>query len=437
MAESLATESVQTSESLEAIAPCDQDQTACTATFIDDLGTRLFRRPLTADERDAYASLAEGGDDYADGIRLVIQAMLQSGNFLYHLEFGLPDANGPVVELTQYEVASRLSFFLWNSIPDQGLLDAAEAGELDSPEALRAQAERLLEDPRARDAVGAFHVQWLALDHLESAYKDPSYYPEWSPELAEAMVAETRRFSQIVVLQGDGKLETLLTANYSYLDEPLFELYGVEPPPGHNAGVPVQLDPNERAGLLTQAGFLTEHALTNASGPIQRGVEVRTNIFCSPPPPPPPGVDAIPPEIDENSTTREIFEQHTEDELCAACHLLIDGVGLGFEAYDGIGAYRSTENGKPVDDLGELVGTDIDGEFDGAVELAHRLAESQEVRECVSRQWFRFAFGRFEVDADQCSLDLMNQAFEASGYDVRELLLQVVATDAFRFKAAE
>lgn len=434
VAETLAAEVMA---SVELLAPCDGPEDACLENFVQSTGRRLFRRPLTDAERSDYVGLAQAADDFDNGIRVAVQAMLQSGHFLYHLEFGLPDPSGDVVALTDYEVASRLSFFLWNSVPDDALLDAADAGELASADGVRLHAERLLQDPRAREAVGEFHVQWLALDHLSTTFKDPEYYPDFTPELAEAMVAETRRFSQIVVLQGDGRLETLLTADFSYLEPQLFELYGVEPPADHNVGVPVQLDPNQRAGLLTQAAFLSEHALTNASGPIQRGVEVRTNILCDPPPPPTPGIDITPPELLPDATTREVFEEHTNNNLCASCHQLIDGIGLGFEAYDGIGAYRTMENGLPVDDLGELVATDVDGEFEGAVELAHTLAQSPQVRECVARQWFRFAFGRFEVDADQCSLDVMHQAFEESDYDVRELLLHIVETDAFRFKAAQ
>ena len=157
----------------------------------------------------------------------------------------------------------------------------------------------------------------------------------------------------------------------------------------------------------------------------------------APPPPPPPDANVEPPMPDPDSTTRELFEQHTADPTCAACHYLIDGIGLGMENYDGIGAFRTTENGKPVDASGELVATDVDGEFNGGVELAHRLAESDDLRRCVSRQWFRFALGRYESDADQCSLDSLYATFEQSDYDVRELLVQLVQTDAFRYRARD
>ena len=360
--------------------------------------------------------------------------MLQSPAFLYHLELGLPDEGGDVVPLSEYELASRLSFFLWNSGPDDALLDAAAAGELADAEARVAHAQRLLEDPRARESVGSFHVQWLGLDHLEDAFKDPAVYPEFDIELADAMVDETRRFASLTILQGDARLETLLTASHSNLTEPLFALYGIDLPSHFTPGMPVELDPSQLAGLITQASFLTEHALPNQSGPIQRWVEIRNQFFCDPPPPPPPGVDAEPPMPDPNATTREIFEQHTADPTCASCHVLIDGIGLGMENYDGIGRHRTTENGKPVDASGELRATDVDGPFEGGVELAHRLAQSEDVRECVARQWFSYALGRLEGDGDACSLQTLHDAFSESGYDVRALLVELVRTDAFRYR---
>jgi len=164
---------------------------------------------------------------------------------------------------------------------------------------------------------------------------------------------------------------------------------------------------------------------------------VRTHILCDQPPPPPADAMVIPPDPDPDATTREIFEQHTADPACAGCHVLIDGIGLGFEGYDGIGAYREQQNGLPVDESGELVGTDVDGEFDGVVDLVGRLADSEMVRECVTHQWFRFAFGRNEVEQDECTLELLDEVFEASGYDVRALMLELIQTDAFRLRAQD
>ena len=423
---------------LAGILPCQAGAPGCTGQFVASFGRRAFRRPLTQDEIDAHVALAEGADTFEDGIRIVLQAMLQSPYFLYRFELDLPDPDATgVVALSDFELASRLSFFLWNSVPDDALLDAAEAGELADAQMLRTQAERLLDDARARESVASFHVQWLGLDELPYLTKDPNVYGTFDETLRDAMVAETRRFSSLVVLEGDGKLRTLLTAPYSYLDGPLYGLYGVTEPPDASVGTPVPLPTDERAGLLTQGSFLAVHAHTNQSGPIDRGATVRTAVLCDPPPPPPPGIDVIPPDPDPNATTREIFEQHTADPTCAGCHELIDGIGLGMEGYDGIGAFREIQNGLPVDQSGELVGTDVDGPFEGAVELAHQLAESEQVRECVSRQWFRYAFGRYESIDDDCSLELLSTQFAASDGDVRDLLLTLVTTDPFRYRLAQ
>lgn len=436
LAENLAEEAVTM---VGEIVPCDPSAPTCAETFVDDFGRRAYRRPLSAEERANYVAVMDEAETFDDGMRLVVQTMLQSPNFLYVVELSLPDPGSDnIAVMDGFELASRLSLFLWNSIPDPELLDAAGDGTLDTPDGLREQALRLLQDSRARDAIASFHTQWLGVDELEHTTKDTDMFPEWNLSMSAAMKSEMERFAQAVVLQGDGKLETLLSADFTYIDDPLFDLYGVAKPEGHNIGDPVALDPNERAGLLTQAAFLAAHAHPDQSGPIQRGVEVRTNLLCTPPPPPPPGINAIPPNPDPDATTREIFEEHTSNPECAGCHELIDGIGLGFEGYDAVGAYRESQNGLPVDQSGNVLGSDVDGEFDGAVELAAKLATSDDVRSCVARQWFRYAFGRIEdTGGDACSLEVLDAAFAQSDYDVRELMVALVQTDAFRYRLAD
>lgn len=420
-----------------AVLPCEPAvEPTCLQGWVRAVGRRAYRRPLTDAELARYQALLDLGTDDAARVRLVIQAMLQSPAFLYQLEFGLPDPAGEdVVALGPYELASRLALFLWASVPDDALLDAAEAGELDDVEGLRAHAERLLEHPHARRTVESFHVQWLHLDKLSSLDKDPAVFPQFDEDVRAAMLAEARRFAGNVVLEGDAKLETLLTASETWIDAPLFELYGLPVPATHDPEEPVSLDPAQRAGLLTQAAFLATHAHHNQTAPIHRGVVVLTELLCQPPPPPPPDVNATPPDPQPGATTREIFEQQTAEPYCAGCHKLINGIGLGFEGYDGIGAFRELENGLPVDESGEVVGTDVAGPFDGAVELAHKLAESEQVRDCVATQWFRFSLGRLEGEADACTLDALRQSFADSGHDVRALMLALVTTDAFRYRA--
>ena len=197
----------------------------------------------------------------------------------------------------------------------------------------------------------------------------------------------------------------------------------------------LRFDPAQRSGLLTQASVLAQHAHADQSSPVFRGVMVRESVLCQTLAPPPPDVANVPPEPDPDATTRERFAEHTSNPECATCHSLIDGIGFGFENYDGLGAFRTMENDIPVDASGEVVGSaDADGKFDGVVELAARLAKSDEVRACVNKQWFRFAFGRLETKDDQASMDAAYQRFGDTDWDVRELVLAIVDTDAFAWR---
>ena len=230
-------------------------------------------------------------------------------------------------------------------------------------------------------------------------------------------------------------LSTLLTAPYTVIDETLADIYGVTLPADHQPGDVVDLDPSQRAGLLTQAGMLAAHAHFNQSSPVHRGVIVRESFLCQPLPPPPEDVDDSPPDPDPNATTRERFGEHTENPACAGCHVLIDGIGFGFENYDAVGAYRTMEGTLPVDASGEVTQAEgIEGPFDGVIELAAKLASSPDVEACVAQQWFNYALGRVQSDNDVCSTDLLLTGFVESGGNVRELMLALVATDAFRLR---
>ncbi len=417
----------------------------CLAEYIGDFGARVYRRPLDAAEQQRYRQMYGDAiavtDDAADGIRVVIQAMLQSPFFLYHLEIGEPLEGGDdsLIALTDHEVASRLSFLLWNTIPDDTLRTLADAGSLSTPDQIEEEAMRMLQDPRARDGITQFHTQWLEIEDLESVAKNPEAFPGFDAALAEAMQEDTAEFAYRTLVDGDGTLDALLLGNQTYTEDPaLLELYGVERPAGHVSGEPIPLDASQRAGLLTQPSVLATHAHAEQTSPVHRGVFVRQNMLCFILPSPPPDVDDTPPDPDPNATTRERFDEHTADPSCAGCHVLIDPIGFGFENYDAIGAFRSEENGIPVDASGELASTvDIDGTFDGAIELSERLASSTQVQQCVSRQWFRFAFGRMENEADTCSLETMDALFADSGHHIPTLIGALVRTDAFRLRAFE
>jgi hypothetical protein len=435
VAESLARQALS---DIDGLVACDRTalgDAACASRFIARFGARAYRRPLSETEQQRFEQLyTTYAAEFADGIRLVVTAMLQSPSFVYHLELtpAAPDSAGAVA-LNDYELASRLSYALWNSMPDESLFSAAAAGRLGSAEGLRSEAERLLGDARSGDAFASFHVQWLGLETLPDTQKDPALFPEFSASMKAAMTRETVRFADYVLRRGDGRLETLLTAPFSLLEEPLHALYGVAP--AATAEEPVGLDPARRAGLLTQAAFLTAHAHPYQSSLVRRGHAIRKNLLCTTLPDPPDDVNNNPPDPAPGATTRERFAEHTSETSCASCHALIDPIGFGFENYDAIGRYRDQENGLDVDASGELThaGT-TSGPFTGAVELAHKLATSDQVRDCVARQWFRFSLGRLERTQDACTLERLKDEFGASDYDVRRLLLAIVTSDAFRYR---
>ena len=435
VAESLAAEAAT---DLTGLVPCDPSSgsDACAQQFIEEFGLRAYRRPLTATDIARYTELYASGEDFNAGIRLVIQSMLQSPHFLYFVE-GMDAPEGDrAVEVGPYALATRLSYFLWDTTPDDALLAAAASGELDTPEGARAQAERLLADPRAADAIGNFVVQLLEVQSAAQLDKDPDFFPAYDVELGEEMQQDLARFTDYVVREGDGRLDTLLTGSFTFADGPLLDVLGVQPPPGYVPGDPIALPPQERAGWLTHPAVLAVHAHANQTSPVGRGALVRENVLCQPLPPPPPDVDDTPPEVDPNATLREQLAQHRDSPSCSGCHDSIDGIGLGFEAYDGIGRFRTEEAGQPVDASGSLIGTgDNDGEFETAVELVDMLADNDRVRSCMTTQWLRFALARDVGEADACSVERATEVFADSDYNVRELILAIISSDAFRFRS--
>jgi hypothetical protein len=422
---------------IESLVPCDREALgdgACITDFIEAFGKRAYRRPLSADEADRYEALYAvfAGQGYPDALRIIVQTMLQSPSFLYRVEL-LPSAaaGGSIEPLDAYELASRLSFFLLSTTPDDALLEAASSGDLLESGELMAQTDRLLQDERFADTLASFHLQWLDLTHLDHLSKDDELFPQYSEELGAAMREETLRFVDYVVREDDALLSTLLTAPYAFPSGPLLEVYGLTEDEVASDG-PTMVE--HRAGLLTQPAFLAAHSHYNQTSPVQRGKVIIRNVLCQALPDPPPNVNATPPDPSPDATTRERLAQHQTDSSCRGCHRGIDGIGLGLENYDAIGAYRTMESGKTIDATGTIVGTDQEGDFDGALELAERIAASTDAQQCVTTQWLRFALGRPETDADECTLEQLNADFAASGGDIRVLLRSIVASDAFRSK---
>lgn len=429
------------------------NEATCAESFFTKFGRRMYRRPLGDDDllilRNVYKVGRE--TDFATGIKLALMTMLQSPRFLYRIEFGAtPKAGEKIVRLDPYETATRLAYLLWASPPDATLLDAAGAGKLSTADELKAQVDRML-DPAAANAnklkhakemVANFHDQWFDLPRVLDIEKDAKIFPTFNKGVLGNWQRETQRFLDWVFWDGGGDLPALLTAKVTFADENLAKFYGIPYPAMVGPdGMPIttvqkiDLVDKARGGLLTQGAILGLYAGPNQTSPVLRGKFVREELLCQPLPPPPNDVMIVLPPLDPNLTTRERFSKHATLDACKGCHTLMDPIGLGFEKYDGVGLYRETENTRPVDASGDVVGM-TGGKFNGVIELSQKLATSTELRACVAMKWFQYAYGRDYLPelGDTCTLDKIKRQFTAGDYKFRSLLLALANSDAFLYR---
>ncbi len=421
------------------VEPCvGASETACGDTFIQSFGKRAYRRPLSASESQRYQALFAGElarTGYTGAVTQIIETMLQSPNFLYRFELG--DASqGAKRSLSAYEVASELSYLLTDSLPDAALFAAAEGGGLVTAAERETQARRLLTSEDAKPTLRHFLEMFVATSRLEDLPKAADIYPEYTPELNASMKLETQKFIDSVLWEGDATFNTLLTANYTFANSSLAALYGL-PDPGQGSTLvktPLNSD-GQRLGILTQGSVLAQHSKAFESFPIARGKFVRIGLLCQPLPSPPKNLAVMPVAPDPSLTTRERFSAHSANPACSGCHTLIDPVGFGMENYDGIGKYRTTENGKPVDASGNFTSTlDIDGPFQGGPALATKIAGSLEGKQCLTLQAYRWAFGRDESSAERGVVNTIAQELAAGGLNIKDVTVAIAKSDNFVFR---
>jgi hypothetical protein len=440
IAEQIATDQTADAAHVIAAAGCDpagMGEAPCSQKFIADFLGRAFRRPASAEDLTAYRGAFDRarqiGGDFASGVRAVIARALQAPQFLYRVELGeTVDAAKNLARPTGYEMASRLSYLLWGTMPDPELLSAAQQGKLVTAEGVRAEAERMLNDDRAHDVVRYFHGMLfgtLGLDHLE---RDAGYYPTFKPGMGALFRQETEKFLDDVVWKGSGDLAGIFSAPYTFVNGPLATFYGLPNITG-DVFQKVMLDGTRRAGLLTQASILTVTTPGSRTDPVVRGKWVYTKLLCGKVGDPPANVPKLP-EPMPGQSVRDRLAMHRAVEPCKSCHTLMDPIGFGFEHYDGVGLWRDQDNNLPIDDSGEVVGTDAAGTFHGPTELGQKLAKSQNVRSCFVGNWLTFAYGRAETPADSCSRAKLEQAFNAAGGNIKALLLSLTQTDAFLYR---
>ena len=434
----LGAHAVSDSNSRSRILPCESADSDCAWQFVESFGKRAFRRPLTDAELSRWFDFFEAqrtSIDFEAAVQLTVSAMLQTPQFLYRLESEGSDLGGNQQELSQHELASRLSYLLWETMPDDQLLAAADAGELGTDAQLEEQARRLLGDSRARDAVRNFHRQWLYLDRVLDEDKVSDLFPMWGSQARASAKEEALRFIENTFFNG-GTVEELFTSNVAYVDNVMSVLYDVPAPA--EPWAQVELDPSERAGLLSRVAFLAGFAHEANGSPPLRGVFVMERLLCEPRPAPPANADTSAPQADPDQgpkTNRELFEERVAPSACQGCHVRIDGFGFGFENYDAAGMFREQDNGLPVDATGFANGIGNDADYEGAVELQNLLGESEVVRDCVAKQWFTYANGRPMEPADTCQVEAIQAELEENGGDLIELLVSIVTRPEFRLRS--
>jgi hypothetical protein len=413
--------------------PSGVDDQTCVRRFVTDFGRRAWRRPLTNAEVDRYTQLALGAagtlKDVNAALMHTTSALLASPNFLYRVELGQPDSSaGGRYRYTNWEMASRISYLLWNTTPDSGLLTAAEDGKLVTADGVRAEVMRLLSSPRARSGfAGAFGRELMGLDAL--AEDTPKNDPRFTPTLKAAMAAELNHMFESR-LDANADLLDLFDSTTAFANAELATIYGITGITGTTsvtaplpAGVP-------RAGLLGTAAFLTLQSKQDATSPTARGKFVREAILCGEVPDPPDNLDTTlkDPPAGLKPTLREHMEMHRANPACASCHTLMDPLGYAFESFDWLGAVRDKDNGKPVDTTGELEGT----AFKDAREFVTALRKLPATQDCLLRNIFRYASGHKETASDTAELSTWKTKFDASGHQLVAFLADIAAGDGFR-----
>lgn len=420
--------------------PADDSAFARTETarmLIGRFAQRAFRRPVTQTEVDRLTTLFEqaaaDGASFEAAVRVALEAVLISPRFLFRLE-AQPNPGDPaeVQALDEPALASRLSYFLWSTMPDAELLRLAGEGRLRAN--LDAQVHRMLADPKAQALVENFAGQWLELRRLRVVEPDSGVFPTFSPDLREAMRRETELFFAHIMREDRSVLE-FLEADYTFANAALARHYGL--PMAESAGFrKVSLNGTGRGGLLTQASFLTITSNPTRTSPVKRGKWVLENILGTPPPEPPANVPPLDNQEKLTGTLRERMEQHRVDPLCASCHQRMDPIGFGFENFDGIGAWRDTDAGAPVDPSGRLVSGET---FAGADELRQILltAKRGEFLQCVAGKMLTYAIGRGLEHYDQCALDEIVNSQESADHRFSSLVLGVVHSAPFQLRRGD
>jgi len=446
-ARALAAEVVAADDLRARFVACDLEQATCVSSSIASFGQRLFRRPLERDELASYERVYTAarmrGDDAQSALAQSVQALLSSAEFLYRIELDPEPESTEPHALGPFELATRLSYFLWSSAPDNELLARAADGSLGQSATLSAAVDRLLQDAKSRRFIDNFAGQWLGARQVPAHAARPEFY-QWSPRLAVAAGEEMLLYFQDFLRSGRSWLE-FPTADINYIDGYLAPFYGVPSSlTGFGTFERVEFHGDRRAGFFGLAGFLALSSYDRRTSPSRRGHWIVGNMLCAEPPPPPANV----PELDQGGqggsspapNIRDRLEEHRRQPECAACHALFDPYGLALEEYDAIGSYRSTyDDGTPVDATSTLPASEAQPAgsiVNGLAELSQAVASDPRLGTCLIQKLFMYALGRPLTDSDEPHLRQARAVWldNAETPSLRRLIQAVVASDAFRFR---
>nr|WP_255651535.1 DUF1592 domain-containing protein [Corallococcus sp. AS-1-12] len=409
---------------------------ACARELLKTFARKAWRRPVTPEEVErlvAFVSLARRqGDAPEVGVKLALRSVLVSPHFLFRVELDPAPTSTAPHAVSDLELASRLSYFLWSSMPDEALLQAAEAGHLHEPEVLEAQVRRMLADPKAHALVDNFAGQWLYTRALDFAQPESRY--GFDEPLRQAMRQEMQLVFQEFVT-GDHRLKDLLDAPFTYVNDRLASHYGLRKP-GTTAMTRVELkDHPERAGLFGKGALLTVTANPDRTSPVKRGVWVLEQLLCKGPPPPPPDAGGLAPAVDPTLNIKERMAQHRVNPSCSGCHTLMDPLGFGMENFDPVGRWRTKEEGgAAVDPSGELPGGKT---FNGVVEMRVVVKQDPDLSACMTRHLLTYALGRGAEEQDRCTVRDISQKAEGRGGRLTDYILAIVRSDAFLQRRGE
>ena len=415
--------------------PASAGDEACFRTFLESFLPRAFRRATTEAEVDAFLPLlsfasednAVVENDFYTAVRLAVSAAVQDPELLYRIESGTPGSEPGLVELNGFALASRMSYLLWATMPDDTLFAAAASGALTTSDGRRAEALRMLDDPKARGQLHRFHAMWLGYRSIPH-----------TPELVAAFNRETSALIDRVIFDEPGSYMRMFTMDETFVDDALADHYGLPRPSGGEGWV--SYEGSGRSGILGHGALLAAFSKFEDTSPTQRGILVRTRLMCETVPRPPPEVDADqPPQgaMDAVCKYERYAEHRDQSNSCAGCHSLVDPIGFGLENFDVAGRYREHDEGLPectIEGAGQIVGI---GEFSGPGELSQLLVDNEYVDACAVQQFLTFAIGRETTEYETSLLDEMTASFRAGNHDLKTFIVDFIASERFGLRGEE